>query len=284
MQLYKVKKLLSVVKIINLYFWKTKIGPLFAILLPLGFMLIYYAICSSTKNYEYFKIAMPTFISMSIMPLSILTIPAMNIEFRSSIILRKIKTNNINATEYSIISYLYYIVLNTVAVSITIGMYTLFMLNHGGGFEYINIGSLIYAILTLVLVSISLGTFLSIIIKNALNSQIIGFALIMFCLLLSGQLINIYIVPRVDILKNIAYIFPLVYPLSDLNIATLFSNDNNVLNFDNDWIYQEFRSNGSIAQYLIYSAQQKIIFAIVPWAWLIALQAASSWSFRWVVR
>lgn len=234
MQLYKAKKLLSVVKIINLYFWKTKIGPLFAILLPLGFMLIYYAICSSRNNYDYFMIAIPTYIAMSIMPLSILTIPAMNIEFRSSIILRKIKTNNINATEYSIISYVYYLILNSVAVAITIGMYALFMSNHGGGFQFINTGSLIYAITTMILVSISLGTFLSIIIKNALNSQIVGFAIIMFSLLLSGQLINIYIVPKVEVLKNIAYVFPLVYPLSDMNIATLFSNDNDVFNFNND--------------------------------------------------
>lgn len=280
----KYKKIWPILKIINVYFWKTKIGPLFAILLPLGFMLIYYAICNSLTNYRYFYTSLTLFISMSVTPLSILTISSMNLEFKNSVILRKIKTNGIGALGFTTISFSYYFLLNIISVCITLLFYYLLMFKHIEPFQYVDWPSFVYTIFTLIIVSITFGSTLSVFIKNSLNSQIIGFAIIIFSLILSGQLINIYIVPNVEALKYVNFFSPLTYSMNGMNIATLFSNNNNIFDFSQDYIYFEFRGNGSVAAYPVYATWQQVMYVVGPWVWVIGLQSVNLKWFKWVGR
>ena len=69
-------RILATFSLINKYFWKTKIGPIFSIVLPFIFMVIYFVLGSSSDSGDklsYFINGFPTYLSMSIIPLSIVS-------------------------------------------------------------------------------------------------------------------------------------------------------------------------------------------------------------------
>lgn len=283
MQLFD-NKSKAIFKIINSYFWKTKIGPIFSVALPFGMMLIYFLICEATK-WTYFFNSFTLFLSIAIMPLSVLTIPAMNLEFKKSIILRKIKTNNVGAIKFTIISFIYYFSLNIISVCITFLFAFVFLrIRNPDPFQWINWPSMIYSLFMLIILSISFGSALAIFVKNSLNSQIIGFSIILFSLILSGQILNVYVISNIDALKILALFSPPSYAMCAINISSLFGNNNDIFNFNTGFTYFELRPNGTFGEFHLYDSWQKVMFAVGPWVWVIILQSINISKFKWISR
>lgn len=279
-------RILATFSLINKYFWKTKIGPIFSIVLPFIFMLIYFVLGSSSNSSDklsYFISGFPAYLSMSIIPLSIVTLPSMNIEFKNSILLRKIKTSGINKFEYNLICLIYFFVASIVFSIITIILFLLFCVNNIQKLDSINWGTLTYGIIILSLVSICFGMFISTFIKTSLSAQLIGFAIFIITLTFSGQFIPIQVISSVDAIKYISLLSPLNYATNIFNVASLSATNgssNSIFDFVNDFSFAGFEGQSI----LLYNVWQKIVFTFVPFLLIAVFETLSIYFFKWTGR
>ncbi|MDK2819854.1 MAG: hypothetical protein KFW07_03380, partial [Mycoplasmataceae bacterium] len=88
----------AIIILISKFFWKSKTGPLTTILLPLTFMIIYKLIGGDDSTT--FVDALPAFICLSILPITLITLPQMLVEIKQSIVLRRISTSSITPIKY----------------------------------------------------------------------------------------------------------------------------------------------------------------------------------------
>jgi hypothetical protein len=73
-------------------------------LLPTGFMLIYYLIeMNSNTGSRFFVSAFPAYIALSVLPITLITLPQMLVEIKQSIVLRRISTSSITPIKYNLI-------------------------------------------------------------------------------------------------------------------------------------------------------------------------------------
>ncbi|WPL38948.1 ABC transporter permease [Malacoplasma iowae] len=279
-------RILATFSLINKYFWKTKIGPIFSIVLPFIFMVIYFVLGSSSDSKDklgYFINGFPAYLSMSIIPLSIVTLPSMNIEFKNSILLRKIKTSGINKFEYNLICIIYFFIASILFSIITIILFALFSVSDISRLGSINWGTLTYGIILLSLVSISFGMFISTFIKTSLSSQLIGFAIFILTLTLSGQFIPVDVISGVEAIKYISLLSPLNYATNIFNIASLKAvshSTNSIFDFTNDFIFTGF----SDKPITLYNVWQKILFAFAPFLLIGVFETLSIHFFKWTGR
>lgn len=286
---FKDYKMIAIVTLINRYFWKTKIGPIFSILLPFIFMLIYFALGSSIdpeNKLKYFVNGLPSYLSMCIIPLSIMTLPAMNIEFKNSIVLRKIKTSGISVIKFNLISVLYFYIATLVFVVITLILFLLFCSSDISAIDYINHLSVYYGVLVLTTTSICFGMLISTIVKSSLSSQLIGFGVFILTLTLSGQFIPIEVISKVDVLKYVSLISPLNYCTNILNIGCLepyAGFTNSAFDLSKGFAIYGFANTGSQEIYL-YDAWQKILFIVMPYILIVSFEFFAIKFFKWTGR
>lgn len=284
-------KFLSILTIINKYFWKTKTGPIFAIVMPLIFMIIYFALGETGNKGEqiaYFLNGVPAYFAMTIIPLSILTLPAMIVEFRNSILLRKIKTSGVNSINFNLTCLFYYFF---ISLAFALFVFLIVVIISSGDISKlnsINWGGVVYGILFLILSSISLGLFLSSFLKNNMSAQLIGTGIYFLTLILGGQFIPIQVIGRVDAIKYISLFSPLNYSTSLMNIASLptpatLGSDNNIFNFSSSFqIVNSLDPSGTAIT--LYDVWQKILFVFMPIVLSVILFPLGIKFFKWTSR
>lgn len=271
--------------LINSYFWKTKVGPIFSLVTPFIFMVIYYVldISGDDSKLSIFVNALPAFLAMSIIPLSIVTLPSMNIEFKNSIILRKIKTSGINPLIYNVITFCFFLAMSLLFSLFTLMVYFIFLASQNSLETHINIGTLLYGILALSIVSITFGMFVSVFVKNPLSSQLSGFGIFVLTLTLSGQFIPVEVISKVDAIKYISLFSPLNYAANILNIACIAPVDgynNSLFDLSSEFLIYGFPSNPTTSTFVentptipeipkpiivLYEVWQKALFIFMPW-------------------
>lgn len=278
-------KYLSVVMIMNKYFWKTKTGPIFSIAMPLVFMIIYIALGSEESPLDYFISGLPAYLAMTIIPLSLMTLPAMTIEFRNSILLRKIKTNNIGSLQYNMICLLYYFLISLAfAFSVMILFIIIVAAKNASQLSAINWGSLIYGMLMLILSSIAFGLFLSSFLKNIMSAQLISTGLYFLTLVLGGQFIPIQVISQMDAIKYISLFSPLNYATSLLNISSLapaIGFTNNIFDLSQGFDMLSSGFGGNTSNIHLYDQWQKILFIIMPFVLTATLTGIGIKFFTW---
>lgn len=290
MQKYSLEKfkIMATLSLINKYFWKTKIGPIFSTVSPFLFMIIHYALTSSvgdSNDLTYFVNGLPTYLSMSIIPLAIITLPSMNIEFKNSILLRKIKTSGIQKIQYNIICIFYFFMLSMAFSLLTLIFFLMFSAKNIEYVKHIDVGTLIYGILILSLTSISLGMFASVFMKAPLSSQLIGFAIFILTLTFSGQFIPVEVISKVEAIKYMSLFSPLNYGANILNIACLKAADgftNSIFDFNKGFSFYGFGGTDNIIN--LYDVWQKAVFAFVPIALIVIFEILSIKFFKWTGR
>lgn len=278
-------KFMTVMSLINKYFWRTKVGPIFSFATPLVFMLIYFSLGQSNgeSDLSFFINGLPTFLSMTIIPLSIVTLPAMNIEFKNSIILRKIKTSGINAFQYNLICFIYFFIASLGFSLFVIILFLIFVAKEIDLINFFNAESLIYGILMLSLISISFGMFLSTFIKTPLTSQLLGFGIFILTLSLSGQFIPIQVIGGVDAVRYISLFSPLNYSSNIFNISCIQAANgysNSLFDFSSTFVINGFGAPGQ-NEVFIYDIWQKVLFTIMPIILSISFIAISTKFLRW---
>lgn len=285
-------KLVSIFVLINKYFWKTKVGPIFSTTLPFLFMIMYFALSNNNSSSSFgsnsFVNGLPTYISMSIIPLSIITLPSMLIEFKNSIILRKIKTCGLNELGFNGLCLIYFFIASISFTLITMIIFLLFSINKFNSLNFINWGTLIFGIIFLIFLSISFGLLLSTFIKTGLSAQLIGFAIFLLTLCFSGQFMPLSLVGSVDALKYMSLLSPLNYATNILNIASVESvgiSTNSLFDFNNPFIiFGISKEPGNKPELLLYDIWQKVLFIVMPIVLFISFEILSIKFFKWTGR
>lgn len=286
---FKSFKVKSTLFLINKYFWKTKVGPIFSIVFPFVFMLIYFALGNSKENRDstsMFVDGLPAYLSMTIIPLSLVTLPSMNIEFKNSIVLRKVKTSGIDSKGYNLILFLFFFSISMLFVLFTLIIFLCFASKDISKIESINFGSMIFAILMLTMTSITFGMMLSTFMKNPLSSQLSGFGIFILTLTLSGQFIPVQVIGKVDALKYLSLLSPLNYGTNMFNIACITpvsGYSSSLFDFSSDFAIPSFSSfeAGSPSVINLYFGWQKALFVFVPFILVGAFSFLSIKFFKW---
>lgn len=298
----------AIFSLLNTHFWKSKIGPISSIIMPLLYMVIYFVIGSSAVFFS----GLSSYLSFSILPLTIIAMPLALVEFKNSIVLRKISTSSINAFKYCIIMFIYYLIVTIIANIIVMVIFTAFLNKDAPDlFKQINWGEFIYSLLMVYISSLSVGLLLGVLIKKTNQVQIIGFLLLFISIILAGQFMPLSVIGKVDAIKYISLFSPISYSMGLMN--NVLSGDSNELltligiaNIDKIQIINECIKGNSIfninapfclVDYYfddskivfegfskIYLEWQKIINLLMPYIICISFIAISVKKFNWTSR
>ncbi|MDE6289658.1 MAG: ABC transporter permease [Ureaplasma sp.] len=277
-------KSLSLFLLINKYFWKSIIGPVFAIAIPLIFMLIFYGLSfSKDRPYTYIN-SFGGIISFTVFPLCFFALSSTNLEFKKSIILRKLKNENFSKSKYISILIGYYLMIIFGFCLINTVIFYLFCLNptrfepstingltksttFKDSISNINIGSLLFSFLLLIIQTISFSLLISVVCNNPITVQFAGFGMMMLTLILSGQILPIVQWVQISFFKYLTLINPIGYPINLINISTIVTPSagmNNIFDFitNTEVIYKEVATINT--KYIVYFGWEKPLFIFVP--------------------
>ncbi len=218
---------ISVFKLVNVFFWKSLIGPLIAILLPVLFMVIYKIIdADQGSQSSIFGNGLPTYITFSILPISLVTFPQMIVEFKSSIILRKISISKITPLKCVSIFLGYYLCILVGIVVIIFLLFTILLNKDAPAFyKKIRFGQCIYGIVNVFIVSLAVGLLCGVLIKKNHYVQMIGFSILLLSVTLAGQFIPITVIGTSEAIKYISLFSPISYSLNLLNNSLINDAD-----------------------------------------------------------
>lgn len=313
---------MATVGLINKHFWKSKVGPLSAISIPLFLMILHIVIArsdSSVTANEIFTSGLPSYLSFSILPLCMISLPQMMVEFKTSIILRKISTSRITATKFSFLILAYNFTATILSTIFIFLLYALF-LNKDAPDEFLNIrwGSLISSLLAIYFSGLAIGLFLGTFINKNNLVPILGFILLLISITFAGQFIPINVIYRADAIRYLSLFSPATYSLNQLNVVLLDSNKDFILNypFINDDLankiqtIKDYNFNGlfdlkndfkifnfsfalkennfltiyKISELIIYKNWQIVLNLIMPYVFGITFISLSIWKFKWTAR
>lgn len=213
----------SVLQLINRHFWKSKTGPLSAFIIPIFLMIMYRVLAKD--NIEIFASGLPSYFSFSILPLCFISLSQMIVEFKTSIILRKIYNSKITVIKFIFLVFSF----NFLAIlfaSIFIFLIYLIFINTKVNevLKDINWGELIYSLLNFYICSLTLGALMGIIFSKVNLVIVLGFCLIIISTTFSGQFIPLSVISSSDAIKYISLFSPISYSLNMLNIVLVPNN------------------------------------------------------------
>ncbi|MGL5630201.1 MAG: hypothetical protein ACRDCG_00255 [Mycoplasmoidaceae bacterium] len=282
------KRSLTILQLINKYFWKSKLAPIMSLLLPLCFIIINYLMSESFKNSagktgdginrDTFVSALPGIFSLSILPLILLVLPQMHVDFKKSVILRKIKVNNFKKFYYIFLVSFYFTIMSILFSLITLVFFSIFRLisNHGkitsGNIDW---AGTFYGLFWLILSGISIGFFIGIFFSRVINSLMTGIGILFISMALAGNLIPTNLIANIGAYKYILLAFPLNYSMGLINNAILPTFDPNIhysiFNLNHGFSIQSFipkNSGPSVAptykELIIYAPWQKGLNLFMP--------------------
>ncbi|MGL4252004.1 MAG: ABC transporter permease [Metamycoplasmataceae bacterium] len=235
-------------------------------LLPTGFMLIYYVTGNSNDSMGTFVQAFPSFITLSVLPVTLISLPQMLVEIKHSIILRKISTSAITPIKYNLIVSAWFFLMCCFSTIFIIVLFLAF-LNTGISSElsHVNWGEFLIALLTLYLTSIATGIVLSSVSKKSSSVQLIGLSVMLLTITLAGYFIPISVIGGIDAIKYVSLFSPINYATSLLNNVLIEPVDGiskSIFDFKDFFIDNATRPGGE--PLLIISGWQKPLNLIMP--------------------
>ncbi len=249
---------IATLELINKHFWKSKTGPLSALSIPFFLMLIYRIL--GQDQITLFTSGLSAYFSFSILPLCFISLPQMIVEFKTSIISRKISISKVTKSKFSllILSYNFIAILSSSLIILL--LYATFLGTEAPKvFQDIRWLELIYSLFNVYFSCLSFGLLIGVLINKIILIQILAFALIIVSITFSGQFIPVNILARSMAIKIVTLFSPASYSLNMMNmvldnnnketldllweISTTFPGDpaSNPIQFDNGTIafYEE---------------------------------------------
>ncbi|MGL4950520.1 MAG: ABC transporter permease [Mycoplasma sp.] len=285
----------AVFELIYKFFIKTKMGPISFTLFPLAFMLMYFFVGNS-QGVSFFISGLPSYLSLGILPITLVVLPQMLVEIKSSIILRKIAVSNLTKMNYIINVFLSYFVILILETIYVILLFFIFVNKDAStALKGIQWGGLIYGLFTLFISSIAFGILLGVIFNTSLAVQLCGFGIFFVTLLFSGQFVPIQVIGSVTAIKYISLASPLSYSLGlintalvqppegvDQSIIELFEKGSNIFNLKNDFIIFSFSKDGAPPKPIsIYATWHKGFNLVMPYVLCAGFSALSWKQFKW---
>ncbi|MDE6473171.1 MAG: ABC transporter permease [Ureaplasma sp.] len=223
---------LATLNLMHKYLLKSLWGLLISLIVPVTYLLLFLAISINKDNPGFYINSIYAVLGISVLPISLLTIPAMNIEFRKSIFLRKLKLENVSRYRYNLLVFTYFFLvqlaiclinfifyISIAAITKNMDLYSK-NINIWDAIKKINYGAVFYSIFMLLTVAISFAILLSTFIKSSLLAQIISIGIIFLSLLFCGVVIQIEEWDKVTFLRYVALFSPLSQPILSINIST----------------------------------------------------------------
>lgn len=218
------KSSLSVFKLINKHFWKSKIGPIAGFLLPFFFMVIY-KIIGHARTDGIFENGLASYLSFGILPLCLISLPQIIVDLKTSIILRKIAVSPVTPLKFCLILLGYYFLAITISTSFVILIFATFLNKQAPEtFNKISWGQMVYALLNIFITSLAVGLFMGITIKKTNLVQILGAIGLLISCAFAGQLIPLSVLATSDAMRYIQLFSPLTYGLSMMNNVLITPN------------------------------------------------------------
>lgn len=224
--LNKNREEIATLELINKHFWKSKTGPLSALSLPFFLMLIYRIL--GQDDISLFTSGLPAYFSFSILPLCFISLPQMIVEFKTSIISRKISISKITKSKFSllILSFNFAAILFSTLI-ITL-LYAIFLgTDAPSEFGSIRWPELIYSMFNIYISCLSFGLLIGVLINKIILIQILAFFLIIVSITFSGQFIPVNVLARSMTIKIVTLFSPASYSLNMMNMV--LSDDNKEL-------------------------------------------------------
>ncbi|MGL6125214.1 MAG: ABC transporter permease [Metamycoplasmataceae bacterium] len=260
----------SILALINKFFWKSKVGPLTMFLLPTGFMLIYFVVGNSRDGNSFFVQAFPSFIALSVLPVTLISLPQMLVEIKQSVILRRISTSSITPIKYNLIVSAWFFLMCCFSTLFVIILFLCF-LNKDVSEElaHINWGEFLIAILMLYITSIATGIVLSSVSKKSSTVQLIGLSFMLLTITLAGYFIPISVIGGIDAIKYISLFSPINYSTSLLNnvlLEPVNGVSKSIFDFSDFFItdFTDQKEDGSFGSLLIITSWQKALNLVMP--------------------
>lgn len=296
---------IAIFDLVNRHFFKSKVGLIMSMTLPLIFMLIYFIFALSNDNFSLFGTSLSVYLSLTFLPITLIALPLVIVEFKKSIILRKIAVSKITSLRFSFLLLEYYFVVLLISTIITIILYAIFLNKHASEyFSLYNWGELIYSILNIFILSLALGLFLGVICKKTSIVQTIGIGIMFLSLALSGQLIPMSVIASSAPIKYISLFSPLSYPLGLLNNVlfaadfkqldslppemmnqlNLLNKGSSIFNTSNFYIFSFDKDALKVDSKIVYYGWQKVLNLVLPWVLTFILMFYSIKKFNWTSR
>ncbi len=217
---------IAVISLINKHFWKSKIGPIAAIILPvilmLNFKLTGLDVASPEYAALYFASFLRSYLTLGVLPLTLITLPQVLCEFKRSIILRKISISSINKYKFCFMLMGYYLLALSCSSLIVITLYAAFLASYAPRcFAEINWWQVIYALINLYGVALITGLFIGVVFNSAALAQLIGFMLFMYTMIITVQFTDLTFLGQSPSAKIFSLFSPLSYPIGLLSNATV---------------------------------------------------------------
>ncbi len=217
---------IAVISLINKHFWKSKIGPIAAVILPIilmvNFKLTGLDVASPQYAALYFASFLRSYLTLGVLPLTLITLPQVLCEFKRSIILRKISISSINKYKFCFMLMGYYLLALSCSSLIVIVLYAAFLGTYAPQcFSEINWWQVIYALINLYGVALITGLFIGVVFNSAALAQLIGFMLFMYTMIITVQFADLQFLGQSHSAKIFSLFSPLSYPIGLLSNATV---------------------------------------------------------------
>ena len=278
---------LSIISLINKFFWKSKIGPLTMFLLPIGFMLIYYLIENNSNNDgpSFFVSAFPAFIALTVLPITMISLPQMLVEIKQSIVLRRISTSSITAIKYNLIVASWFFLMCCFSTLIIIIIFLCFLnTNAPKELAHVNWGEFIFSIIMLFISAISTGILLASVSKKSATVQLVGLSILLLTITLAGYFVPISVIGGIDAIKYMSLFSPINYSTSLLNNTLILPIDGISQSI---FVFKDFSilsANPTDGPIVIIAAWQKVLNLIMPIIISISFNFIAYRKFSWSSR
>lgn len=287
---------MSIIKLINKYFVRSVVGFVCLFGTPLFFGLLFFAV---GKNE--FITSFPIISSVGILSPTLMIIPTMIIEFKKSLILKRIGAAKISKNYFLILLFLYFYVVVIVAIIYAFILYAILSSIRYGlkdSWEKHNIFDAIYSCFVLWTISIIVSIIIGLNTKNSMIASAISFCIIFFSLFTSGLLMPISEVRQIKGLVWIGYIIPFDWPIITLQeswgIGSFIPNNGQPyywIDSDNIWnikeafyIYVSKIGQKDPVQIKLISKLAKSWNIFAPYVFIAVLSPILPLTFKWTER
>lgn len=308
-------------KIINIHFWKSIVGPFFAF----GFPLIFVAILGTLIGYQSMFAAL---ISISSIAVALAAMPQAIFEFKQSTLLKRIGITPIKPWMFLLTAAGYYVGIMIIGTIITFSLSLLiFMGNFDVGKEIAkttvqipgvlapvtdvpvlafsisdilantNWGGFIWSLLMCIIISTSLGMMIMSVSKNIMMISGLGVPILILSQFLAGQVLPFSMLRPVDALWYMSYITPLKPAVSMLvessqgTFKSLYDPANNVVNLLPTGSINIFDINSQFHvmettrfDKPVFSVAENVLNLILPFVWTGLFVFISLKKFKWTTR
>lgn len=298
-------------KLINKYFWKGTIGPIFCFVIP-SILLFFLGII---LGYEYI---LPGAFTLPILTTGLVFMPQSIYEFKSSSLLKRIGLTNVNSSRFLfvIFSYNFLIIILGIIMQFCISflvfyddLYTVSSgilpvletiavtkLSYLGTLESVHWLSFIYSLFILIALTMVIGLYISSFSNSSLFIVSTGISVILITMFVGPAALPIYMVGRVEAIKIIGYFWPLRYALGALiesfnggSSDALVANNllgSSIWDVNTDYvIFDLFATNSQANKHIVYFNRiDKILNLTMPYVLLVIFGLLTLSKFSWSTR